>query len=497
MIPLPDGTFRFSPRDLVAYLEGDFAAWCERMHAERGRAGGAGSAELEWATPDEGDEEAALAARKGEEHEQRYLGRAPGARARDLVEITRDDPGGRAHPRRHARPAPRSSTRPTSSPTAGTATPTSSSAAPATAAPAAATTTPPGTPSSPAPPSPTSWSSSAPTPTCSRRSGASGPTELVFVLGHGRRAAVPDPTTSSTTTASSSARSSPSRPTGSVSRVPDPGLDRSWGRWEDAAEKLLAAVRPPEPGRQHHPGPGAPAGGGRRSRRSPRWPAASAVAACRRISDAGASSGSAPRPGSSSSRAACPQPLWELRPPVPDEPRRGLALLPPPSRRRRLLRHGGLPLRRGRAGVPVRRGDRWTRSRPCSTTGGPTTRARSGRRSRGSSTGSWRAGGRIPTLHIYHYASYEETARQAAHGEVRHPRSRGGRSAPARRVRGPLRRRAAGLRDRHAELLAQGRSSASTCRRATASASRPAARWSSTSGGSTAASRGGGRSRRS
>jgi hypothetical protein len=32
MIPLPDGTFRYSPRDLVAYLEGDFAAWCDRMH---------------------------------------------------------------------------------------------------------------------------------------------------------------------------------------------------------------------------------------------------------------------------------------------------------------------------------------------------------------------------------------------------------------------------------------------------------------------------------
>ena len=71
MFSLPDGTLRYSPRDLVAYLEGDFAAWCERMLAERQRAGGAGSAELEWATPDEGDEEAALAIRKGDEHEQR------------------------------------------------------------------------------------------------------------------------------------------------------------------------------------------------------------------------------------------------------------------------------------------------------------------------------------------------------------------------------------------------------------------------------------------
>ena len=53
MIHSPDGTLRYSPRDLVAYLQGDFAAWCERMFAERGRAGGgASSAELERATPD-------------------------------------------------------------------------------------------------------------------------------------------------------------------------------------------------------------------------------------------------------------------------------------------------------------------------------------------------------------------------------------------------------------------------------------------------------------
>src|SRR3954469_4219466 len=75
MIPLPDGTFRFSPRDLVAYLEGDFSAWCERAQAERARTGGAASAELEWVTPDEGDPEAELAARMGDEHERRYLER--------------------------------------------------------------------------------------------------------------------------------------------------------------------------------------------------------------------------------------------------------------------------------------------------------------------------------------------------------------------------------------------------------------------------------------
>ena len=90
MIHAPDGKLRFSPSDLVSYLEGDFAAWCDRMLAERGRAHGAGSAELEWATPDE-DEELDLAARKGREHEQRWL---VGLREREpgLVEILWGDP---------------------------------------------------------------------------------------------------------------------------------------------------------------------------------------------------------------------------------------------------------------------------------------------------------------------------------------------------------------------------------------------------------------------
>ena len=91
---LPDGTFRFSPRDLVAYLEGDFAAWCERMHAERDRPSAPGPREPgprepEWATPDPADAEAALAARKGQDHELRYLGQARSAEP-GLVEITRD-----------------------------------------------------------------------------------------------------------------------------------------------------------------------------------------------------------------------------------------------------------------------------------------------------------------------------------------------------------------------------------------------------------------------
>ncbi len=93
MIHSSNGSLRYSPRDLVSYLEGDFAAWCDRMFAERGRAGSAGSAELEWLTPDEGDLELALAARKGTEHELRYLQQLR-RREPALVEITRDDPAG-------------------------------------------------------------------------------------------------------------------------------------------------------------------------------------------------------------------------------------------------------------------------------------------------------------------------------------------------------------------------------------------------------------------
>jgi predicted RecB family nuclease len=145
MIPLPDGTFRFSPRDLVAYLEGDFAAWCERMDAERQRAeavgngapgnGAAGSGVAgdgrpgavggtaasgavpaaaagfgngagkgpgvqppAWFEPDAKDEELALAAKYGQQHELDYLA---GLRARfpDLVEIVYNDPEGETRTR--------------------------------------------------------------------------------------------------------------------------------------------------------------------------------------------------------------------------------------------------------------------------------------------------------------------------------------------------------------------------------------------------------------
>src|SRR5215210_6551171 len=99
MIYSRDGTRLYSPRDLVAYLEGDFAAWCERMQIERGRAcpersewaGAAGSAEIEWVTPDEKDPELELVARMGDEHEQRYL-TSLRARVPTIVELTRESP---------------------------------------------------------------------------------------------------------------------------------------------------------------------------------------------------------------------------------------------------------------------------------------------------------------------------------------------------------------------------------------------------------------------
>lgn len=94
---LPDDSFRFSPKDLIAYLEGDFAAWCERNHAEQshhsgpgGVAGGGVRPTDGMFTPDVADEEMELVIRRGLEHEARHLA---GLRSREpgLVEIPKDD----------------------------------------------------------------------------------------------------------------------------------------------------------------------------------------------------------------------------------------------------------------------------------------------------------------------------------------------------------------------------------------------------------------------
>ena len=87
---LPDGSFRFSPQDLIAYLEGDFAAWCERNQGEQSRGAGRGAVAGREFVRDVADEETDLAMRRGLAHEAAHLellrAREPG-----LVEIARDD----------------------------------------------------------------------------------------------------------------------------------------------------------------------------------------------------------------------------------------------------------------------------------------------------------------------------------------------------------------------------------------------------------------------
>ena len=79
---LADNSFRFSPKDLIAFLEGDFAAWCERHQAEASRTSPA-------FTPDAKDEEMALVIRRGLEHEAAHLATLR-SRELALVEIGRN-----------------------------------------------------------------------------------------------------------------------------------------------------------------------------------------------------------------------------------------------------------------------------------------------------------------------------------------------------------------------------------------------------------------------
>jgi len=405
MILLPDGTFLYSPRDLVAYLEGDFAAWCERMAAERARAGGAGSAELEWVTPDEGDEEAALAARMGDEHEERYL-----ASVREqypaIVEIDRADPEG---PRRTL-------------------------AAMEAAAPViyqghliadgwggfpdflyrcAGNGCPCG-----------GWHYT-PWDTKLARSARPAfliqlcayadllevtrgfrPAEVVFVFGHGEVRAYP--TRQYFHYYRQLRRSFTAfQQDWSVDRRPDPGLDRTWGRWEKTAERLLAA--------SDHLSRVANITRGQVRRLEEAGVATlTALTGCRpelrprRISE--------PvfdrlrlQASLQLESSGHPQPLWRHRPPVPDEPRRGLAQLPPPSDGDVFLDLEGFPYATG--GLEYLFGavtadevtpvfhDWW---------------AHDERAERAAFEGfmDWlvERRRRHPSLHVYHYAAYEETA---------------------------------------------------------------------------------------
>ncbi len=348
MIPLPDGSFRFSPRDLVAFLEGDFAAWCERMDAERNRAAAAGNGNGSngdqsdgaggngagtgaasrgpaWAVPDEKDDELALAARYGDQHELDYLARLR-ARFPSLVEIVRNDPDGE--------------TRTLAAMQAG---------APVIFQGHLAAAGWHGYPdflrSCPGENCPCGGRHYTPWDTKLARSAKPHfliqlcayadmleavrgyrPGEIVFVLGQGEEKSYP---TRDFFFYYRELRRSFARFQShwSIAAVPDPGLDRGWGRWEKAAESrldeadhlsLVANITRGQVRRLEEQG----------------IRTLAELARC--------------EPTRKLSRVTPPvferlrtqarlqldsrgmeQPLWELRPAVPEEPRRGLAQLPP------------------------------------------------------------------------------------------------------------------------------------------------------------------------
>ncbi|MBA3555344.1 MAG: TM0106 family RecB-like putative nuclease, partial [Gemmatimonadales bacterium] len=327
MIALPDGTFRYSPRDLVAYLEGDFAAWCERMLAERARTGAAGPAELEWATPDEGDPEAELAARKGQEHELRYLQRMREEHP-TIVEIDRADPEAEAR----------------------------TLAAMGDGAPLIyqAHLVSDGWHGYPdflfrcadgnGPPCACRAWHYTPWDTKLARSAKPyfliqlcayadmledirgfRPGEVVFVMGQGEERAYP---TGHFFYYYRQLRRSFSafQSQWDKARVPDPGLDRSWGRWEKAAEKLLASS-------DHLSRVTSITRGQVRRLEEAGIATLTALAGCepqRRVPKVSEQVFDRMRAQArlqleSSGR---PLPCWQHRPPVADEPRRGLAQLP-------------------------------------------------------------------------------------------------------------------------------------------------------------------------
>ena len=90
MLYLADGSRRYSPKDLIAYLEGDFAAWMERAALERGR-GRAIHEDAARLAPDPDDPELGLLKRAGIEHEKRFLQRLL-TEGRRVVEIPEDGP---------------------------------------------------------------------------------------------------------------------------------------------------------------------------------------------------------------------------------------------------------------------------------------------------------------------------------------------------------------------------------------------------------------------
>ncbi len=66
MRKLTDGSLHFSPSDLITFLSGEFAAWMERAYADRGH-------DASGLTPDDADPEMALIRDKGMQHEASVL----------------------------------------------------------------------------------------------------------------------------------------------------------------------------------------------------------------------------------------------------------------------------------------------------------------------------------------------------------------------------------------------------------------------------------------
>ncbi len=86
-----NGALRHSPKDLIAYLEGDFASWMERLAAERHRDPSATPDRYPSFQPDD-DPTLALAARLGGEHEVRYLDQLK-REGREVVTVPNDHTG--------------------------------------------------------------------------------------------------------------------------------------------------------------------------------------------------------------------------------------------------------------------------------------------------------------------------------------------------------------------------------------------------------------------
>jgi predicted RecB family nuclease len=89
MLLTPAGAVQYSPTDLIAFLEGDFAAWMERAAFERSQ-GRPVAEDAHALTVDADDPELALLQRAGLEHEERFLAQLR-AQGRNVVEIPKGD----------------------------------------------------------------------------------------------------------------------------------------------------------------------------------------------------------------------------------------------------------------------------------------------------------------------------------------------------------------------------------------------------------------------